>query len=113
MLAWEGCLNVRELGGLPTEDGGETVFGRVVRGDNPEQLTAAGWASLADYGVRTVVDLRAAGAWPSFAAYGALADDQASDAGPPDGLDVEIVRDRKSTRLNSSHIQKSRMPSSA
>ena len=32
------------------------------------------------------------------------------------GLTVEIrdvVRDRKSTRLNSSHIQKSRMPSSA
>ena len=25
----------------------------------------------------------------------------------------ELVRDRKSTRLNSSHIQKSRMPSSA
>ena len=28
-------------------------------------------------------------------------------------LDAEIERDRKSTRLNSSHIQKSRMPSSA
>ena len=27
--------------------------------------------------------------------------------------DMEHVRDRKSTRLNSSHIQKSRMPSSA
>ena len=32
------------------------------------------------------------------------------------GLDMKVVylsRDRKSTRLNSSHIQKSRMPSSA
>ena len=28
-------------------------------------------------------------------------------------LGVEIAKDRKSTRLNSSHIQKSRMPSSA
>ena len=28
-------------------------------------------------------------------------------------LDKEVIRDRKSTRLNSSHIQKSRMPSSA
>ena len=28
-------------------------------------------------------------------------------------LKVNIPRDRKSTRLNSSHIQKSRMPSSA
>ena len=27
--------------------------------------------------------------------------------------DDEIIEDRKSTRLNSSHIQKSRMPSSA
>ena len=28
-------------------------------------------------------------------------------------LDVQLTKDRKSTRLNSSHIQKSRMPSSA
>ena len=27
--------------------------------------------------------------------------------------DIELLEDRKSTRLNSSHIQKSRMPSSA
>ena len=31
----------------------------------------------------------------------------------PDRADRELVQDRKSTRLNSSHIQKSRMPSSA
>ena len=29
------------------------------------------------------------------------------------GLDLSTVRDRKSTRLNSSHSQQSRMPSSA
>ena len=29
------------------------------------------------------------------------------------GIDLERILDRKSTRLNSSHIQKSRMPSSA
>ena len=29
------------------------------------------------------------------------------------GVTPQIARDRKSTRLNSSHIQKSRMPSSA
>ena len=28
-------------------------------------------------------------------------------------IDTELLADRKSTRLNSSHIQKSRMPSSA
>jgi hypothetical protein len=57
-LAWEGCLNVRDLGGLPTEDGGETRYGRVVRADSVRQLTDAGWQAVADYGVRTVVDLR-------------------------------------------------------
>ena len=32
---------------------------------------------------------------------------------PLDPKGIEEVKDRKSTRLNSSHIQKSRMPSSA
>ena len=32
---------------------------------------------------------------------------------PPRQLNGVLYRDRKSTRLNSSHIQKSRMPSSA
>jgi len=57
-LAWEGCLNVRDLGGLPTEDGGETRYGRVIRADSIRQLTDAGWEAVAAYGVRTVVDLR-------------------------------------------------------
>jgi protein-tyrosine phosphatase len=57
-LVWEGCLNVRDLGGLPTEDGGETRYGRVVRADSIRQLTDTGWKAVADYGVRTVVDLR-------------------------------------------------------
>ena len=38
VLTWDGCLNVRDLGGLPTEDGGTTRFGAVVRGDNPWML---------------------------------------------------------------------------
>ena len=57
-LVWEGCLNVRDLGGLPTDDGGETRYGRVVRADSVRQLTDAGWRAVADYGIRTVVDLR-------------------------------------------------------
>jgi protein tyrosine/serine phosphatase len=57
-LAWDGCRNVRDLGGLPTEDGGETRFGAVVRSDNLRRLSAAGWQALLDYGVRTAVDLR-------------------------------------------------------
>ncbi|MFD0268938.1 tyrosine-protein phosphatase [Streptomyces sp. NPDC127106] len=52
-LDWEGCFNVRELGGL-----GEVVQGRAVRADALDRLTARGWTALADHGVRTVVDLR-------------------------------------------------------
>jgi protein tyrosine/serine phosphatase len=57
-LAWEGCLNVRDLGGHRTADGGTTRYGAVVRADSIRQLTAAGWAAAVDYGVTTVVDLR-------------------------------------------------------
>ena len=57
-LRWDGCLNVRDLGGLPTEDGGETRFGVVVRADSIRQLSDAGWASFLDYGVARIVDLR-------------------------------------------------------
>lgn len=57
-LVWEGCLNVRELGGLPTRDGGETRFGAVVRADSVQQLSDDGWQALIDHGVGTVIDLR-------------------------------------------------------
>ena len=57
-LVWDGCLNVRDLGGLPTRDGGETRSGAVVRSDSVRQLSEAGWRALVDHGVRTVVDLR-------------------------------------------------------
>jgi protein-tyrosine phosphatase len=57
-LAWEGLLNVRDLGGHSTEDGGETQYGRVVRADSIRRLTDAGWKALLEYGVRTIIDLR-------------------------------------------------------
>jgi protein-tyrosine phosphatase len=57
-LDWEGCFNVRDLGGLRTTDGRETQWGRVVRADALDGLTAAGWAALSAHGVRTVIDLR-------------------------------------------------------
>jgi protein-tyrosine phosphatase len=60
-LEWEGCLNVRDLGGLPTDDGRATQPGRVVRADNIRRLSDAGWQALADHGVRRVVDLRLPG----------------------------------------------------
>jgi protein-tyrosine phosphatase len=57
-LAWDGCSNVRDLGGLRTEGGRETAWRAVVRSDSPDRLTAAGWEALAAYGIRTIVDLR-------------------------------------------------------
>jgi protein-tyrosine phosphatase len=52
-LSWDGCVNVRDLGGL-----GQIRPGAVVRMEAPELLTEAGWAAAWSYGVRTVVDLR-------------------------------------------------------
>jgi protein-tyrosine phosphatase len=57
-LAWEGCVNVRDLGGLPTEDGRRTRLGGVVRSDNVRRLTDEGWRALAEHGVQRIVDLR-------------------------------------------------------
>ncbi|HVU77720.1 MAG TPA: tyrosine-protein phosphatase [Gaiellaceae bacterium] len=75
-LAWQGCVNVRDLGGVPLEGGGETRFGELVRADSIPQLTDEGWRAFADHGVRRVVDLR----WP---------EERADD--PPRDVDVEVV----------------------
>jgi hypothetical protein len=57
-LDWPGLWNARDLGGLPTKDGGRTRFRSVVRSDHLVHLAPEGWRALLDYGVRTVVDLR-------------------------------------------------------
>ena len=55
----EGTANTRDLGGLPTEDGGKTVAGRLLRSDNLQELTPADIAKLTgELGLSTVVDLR-------------------------------------------------------
>jgi protein-tyrosine phosphatase len=56
-LAWDGCLNVRDLGGIATATG-TTAFGVYVRADNVGQLSAAGWDDALRYGIRSVLDLR-------------------------------------------------------
>jgi protein-tyrosine phosphatase len=75
-LAWDGCLNVRDLGGHRTADGRETTYGSVVRADSIRQLSEAGWEALVDYGVRTVVDLRG---------------DHEMDDDPPGNLPVQVL----------------------
>lgn len=75
-LAWNGCLNVRDLGGLTTEDGGETRWESVIRADSVRSLSDEGWNALEAYGIRTVVDLRS---------HGELAED------PPRELELDVV----------------------
>jgi protein-tyrosine phosphatase len=65
LLVWEGCLNVRDLGGHETVDGRVTRFGAVVRSDSPDGLTEAGWAAAHAHGIRTIVDLRTHGERPA------------------------------------------------
>jgi protein-tyrosine phosphatase len=76
VLAWDGSVNVRDLGGLPTEDGGETQFGRIVRADSVRRLSDDGWAALVAYGIGRIVDLR----WH-----------EELEADPPRELPVEVV----------------------
>jgi hypothetical protein len=76
LLSWDGCKNVRDLGGYPLPGGGVTRAGAIVRADSVRQLSDEGWQALVDYGIRTVVDLRL----PSEL-----------DGDPPGGLPVEFV----------------------
>jgi protein tyrosine/serine phosphatase len=75
-LEWEGCLNVRDLGGVALEDGGETRYGVLIRADNIRQLTDEGWRSLAEQGVARIVDLR----WQTEL-----------DEDPPRDVDIDVV----------------------
>jgi protein-tyrosine phosphatase len=55
----EGAVNVRDVGGLPAEDGGETAYGRLLRSENLQELSPADVSKLVgQLGVTTVVDLR-------------------------------------------------------
>lgn len=76
LLSWDGCLNVRDLGGHRRAAGGATRYRRVVRADCVRQLTDDGWNALVGYGIQTVVDLR-------------LPSERAED--PPADLPVEVV----------------------
>ena len=56
-VGWEGAVNARDLGGVPTT-AGAVKEGRIFRMGRPELLTEAGWQQAHDDGVRTLVDLR-------------------------------------------------------
>ncbi len=57
-LPLEGACNVRELGGYPTVNGGQTRYHRFLRSDGLMMLTAQDERFLYSYGVRAVIDLR-------------------------------------------------------
>jgi protein-tyrosine phosphatase len=75
-LEWDGCLNVRDLGGVALEGGGETQYGVLVRADNIRRLTEEGWRSLAAHGVARIIDLR----WL-----------EELDEDPPRDVDIDVV----------------------
>ncbi|MFF0424414.1 tyrosine-protein phosphatase [Streptomyces sp. NPDC004520] len=54
----QGAVNVRDLGGYVTYDGGRVRYGRAYRSDHLAKLTEADLTALAGLGLGTVVDLR-------------------------------------------------------
>ncbi len=61
MTRWielQGLVNLRDLGGLPTEDGGVIAPRRLLRSDNLQQLTRSDLQTLAGLGLSDVIDLR-------------------------------------------------------
>ena len=54
----DGVVNMRDVGGLPTTDGGQVATGRLLRSDNLQDLTEADVDALEQLGVTDIVDLR-------------------------------------------------------
>jgi protein-tyrosine phosphatase len=59
-LVIDGLVNLRDLGGLPTESGLVTQPGRLLRSESPHTLSESGVRALLDIGLGAVVDLRTA-----------------------------------------------------
>lgn len=57
-LTWPNCLNVRDLGGLPTSDGRQIAAGALIRSDNLSRLTDAGVTAVREASVSRIIDVR-------------------------------------------------------
>jgi len=57
-LTWPNCLNVRDVGGLPTSDGRQIAAGALIRSDNLSRLTDAGVTALREASVSRIIDVR-------------------------------------------------------
>jgi protein-tyrosine phosphatase len=61
-LEFDGAVNVRDVGGLPTADGATTAPGVLLRADNLQGLSERDVRRLVgEFGLRTVLDLRTPG----------------------------------------------------
>ena len=54
----DGLANMRDVGGIPTTDGGKIIPGRLLRSDNLQTLTASDLDQLLGLGLTDVIDLR-------------------------------------------------------
>ena len=54
----DGLANMRDVGGIPTTDGGKIVPGRLLRSDNLQTLTSFDVDQLLGLGLTDVIDLR-------------------------------------------------------
>jgi protein-tyrosine phosphatase len=57
-LPLAGAYNLRDVGGYPAADGGQTRWRTLFRADSLHRLTVEEQEALLEYGVRTVIDLR-------------------------------------------------------
>lgn len=57
-LVWGQCQNARDLGGLPTQDGGIILPLALIRTDSHERLGDQGMQALRESGVKRIIDLR-------------------------------------------------------
>ena len=57
-IEMDGLVNLRDVGGIPTGDGGVIASGRLLRSDNLQALSEDDVAALLDRGLSDVVDLR-------------------------------------------------------
>jgi protein-tyrosine phosphatase len=61
LVALDGAVNVRDIGGYRSAHGPEVTRGRLFRGDSLSQLTSADTERLDRLGLRTVLDFRTPG----------------------------------------------------
>ncbi|QRP49918.1 tyrosine-protein phosphatase [Amycolatopsis sp. FDAARGOS 1241] len=98
-VTWDGFFNTRDLGDLPTREGGTTRRAAFYRAADLRFVTGTGWAQARAAGLRTVIDLRNPAEirphaeQPGFAGSARLAADPSGAVTPPGITRVEVPLD--------------------